>query len=210
MIELTSNDYLNERFRLRIHTLLKNKIKNPIFLIHQGKCNPKKMKNWTRGMNLNRVILYEYLRPDIFKKNIKYQFLKTLKFLYIKNKKTNILTLGIGATLERAICLSILLKYSKIIILGVDLKNTKVFWNSDDKNFKGINNDQKYYGPQYYGPHKTAIPERFGGTPVQKSILILDSLARETFNSKILITTNNSLLSEKLEKYKWNNYSEMF
>ena len=58
-------------------------------------------------MDPNRVFLYEYLRPDIFKKNISNQFLKTLKFLSKNINKSNVLTLGIGA-LERAISLCIL------------------------------------------------------------------------------------------------------
>ena len=99
MIELTLDDTLNEKFRLQILFLLNNKLKNPIFLVHKGRSNPLKMRNWMRGMNSKRVFLYEYLRPDIFKNNIKSEFEKTLKFILKKNKKSNVLTLGIGATL---------------------------------------------------------------------------------------------------------------
>ena len=109
------------------------------------------------------------------------------------------MTLGIGATIERAISLPLLLGYSKIIILGIDLKNTKYFWNKKDINFKGLNTDQKINGP-----HLTST-KRFGGVPVQKSILIMDKVARQHYGSRILISTNKSLLSSKLEKYKWQN-----
>ena len=36
-------------------------------------------------------------------------------------------------------------------------------------------------------------------------IKILDTIARKNYNSKILISTNKSLLSSKLEKYDWSN-----
>ncbi|MDA9152197.1 hypothetical protein N9O06_02160, partial [bacterium] len=106
---------------------------------------------------------------------------------------------GIGATIERSISLSLSLGCSQIILLGIDLKNTKVFWENNS-NFKGIENSQKDYGLN--GLHATAT-KRFGRMPVQKSILILDKIARQYYNSKILIATNKSLLSSKLEKYEW-------
>lgn len=198
MIELTNDDTLNEKYRLRILSLLKNRLKNPIFLIHKGLSNPIKVRKWMKGMSSKRVFLYEYIRPDIFKIDIKSEFIKLLKFIK-KNKKSNILALGIGATIERAISLPLLLGYSKIIILGVDLKNTKYFWNDKDSNFKGLKTGQKINGP-----HLTAT-KRFGGVPVQKSILIMDKVARQHYGSRILISTKKSLLSSKLEKYKWQN-----
>ena len=199
MIELSSDDAWNEKIRLRILFLLKNKIKNPIFLIYRGNSNPKKMQNWMRGMDLKRVFLYEYLRPDIFKKDLEYQFMKSLEYLLKKNKKTNIITIGVRATIERSISLSLLLGYSQIIILGIDLKNTRVFWNNKDKNFKTIKSGQKAYGV-----HQT-MTKIFGVMPSEKYILILDKVARQYYNSKVLITTNKSLLSSNLEKYKWKN-----
>ena len=199
MIELTSDDMLNEKFRLQILSLLKNKLKKPFFFVHKGRSNPIKIQNWMRGMNSKRVFLYEYLRPDIFKKNLKREFATTLKFLLKKNKKYNVLTLGVGATLERAISLMLLLNYSKIIILGIDLKNTKVFWSNKDINFQGIES-----GQEAHGFHLTAT-NLLGRLPVQKSILILDELARKQYNSRILIATDKSLLSSKLEKYNWQN-----
>ncbi len=197
MIELTADDNLNQKFKLKILFLQKNKIKNPIFLIHKGRINPKKIKTWMQGMDPKSVFLYEYIRPDTFKKNVKSQFAKTLELLSNINKKSNVLTLGVGATLERAISLTLLLGYSKIIILGIDLKNTKVFWSKKDKNFKDIES-----GQNVSGYHLTAT-KLFGRFPLQESVVILDELAREYFNSKILISTKNSLLSNKLDKYKW-------
>lgn len=199
MIELSSDDAWNEKIRLRILFLLKNKKKNPIFLIYRGNSNPKKIQNWMRGMDLKRVFLYEYLRPDIFKKDLEYQFMKSLEYLLKKNKKTNIITIGVRATIERSISLSLLLGYSQIIILGIDLKNTRVFWNNKDKNFKTIKSGQKAYGV-----HQT-MTKIFGVMPSEKYILILDKVARQYYNSKVLITTNKSLLSSNLEKYKWKN-----
>jgi hypothetical protein len=197
MIELSYDNSWNDKVRLRIIYLLKNKIKKPIFLIHKGKCSPKKIKHWMKGMSNTRVFLYEYLRPDTFKRDKENQFIKTLNYISKKNRKSNVITLGIGATIERSISLCLSLAYSQIILLGVDLYNTKMFWNNRDKNFKGIMNLQSRHGY-----HKTAT-KRFGRMPVQKSILILDKIARQYYNSKILIATNKSLLSSKLEKYEW-------
>ena len=204
MIELTDDDDLNEKFRSRILVLLKNKLKKPFFLIHKGRSNPTKIKTWIKGMDLKRVFFYEYLRPDIFKKDIRYQFKKTLEIISKKNKQINILTLGVGATFERAISLTLLLGYSKIIILGVDLKNTEVFWGDNDANFKGIKS-----GQEPHGFHLTA-KNLNGRLPLQNSIIIFDELARKLYNSKILISTNKSLLSSKLvnlqkiyKKFKW-------
>ena len=199
MIELSYDEKLNEKYRLRILSILKNKKKKPLFLVYNTKSNPSKIRNWMRGMSSTRVFLYEYIRPDIFKKNFGYHFLKSLKYLSEESKKSNLITLGIGSTIERSISLSLLLGYSKIVILGVDLKNSKYFWTGKEKNFLGLKNFQKKNTP-----HKTAI-KRFGDMPVQKSILILDKVARQHFNSKILISTNKSLLSSNLEKYKWKN-----
>lgn len=199
MIELTNDDYLNEKYRLKILSLLKNKSKKPIFLVYRGSSNLLKISKWMYGMNTKRVFLYEYLRPDIFKKNLQNEFANTMQFLSKKIIRSNVLTLGIGASIERAISLSLLLGYIKIIILGIDIKNTKYFWSSKDKNFRGIKTGQKVNGP-----HLTSI-KRFGGMKVQKSILILEQLARKKFNSRILISTNKSLLSKKLEKYVWKN-----
>lgn len=107
------------------------------------------------------------------------------------------MTLGAGATLERAISLTLLLEYSEIIILGIDLKNTKVFWSDNDTNFRGIKSGQE---PQ--GFHLTATNLN-GRLPLQNSIIIFDELARKLYNSKILISTKKSLLSSKLEKFIW-------
>ena len=90
-----------------------------------------------------------------------------------------------------------MLGYSQIILLGVDLKNTKVFWSNKDSNFRDIKSGQKAQGF-----HLTAT-KSLGRLPVQISISILDELARRYYNSKILISTNKSLLSAKLENYKW-------
>ena len=125
--------------------------------------------------------------------------MKSLEYLIKKNKKTNIITIGVRATIERSISLSLLLGYSQIIILGIDLKNTRVFWNNKDKNFKTIKSGQKAYGV-----HQT-MTKIFGVMPSEKYILILDKIARQYYNSKVLITTNKSLLSSNLEKYKWKN-----
>lgn len=197
MIELTDDDDLNEKFRFRILHLLKNSYKKPFFLIHTGRCNPKKLKNWMKDMDPKRVFLYEFLRPNIFKKNVENEFKKTLTLISEKNKNCNILTVGIGATFERAISLSLLLSYSEIILLGIDLKNTKVFWSDNDPNFKGIKSGQKSHG---FHLTATNLNGRF---PIQNSIIIFDELAKKLYNSKILISTNKSLLSSKLEKFQW-------
>lgn len=197
MIELTNDNNLNERFRLKILSLLNKKSKSPMFLIYKAPHVFAKPSQWIKLKNSKKVFFYEYLRPDIFKNNIEFEFKNTLNFLSKKNKKSNVLTLGITATIIRAISLSLLLGYAKVIILGIDLKNTNYFWKNEDKNFRGIKTNQKSYGY-----HLTA-KKRFGGMQVQKSILILEKLARKKFSSCIMISTNKSLLSSKLEKYKW-------
>jgi hypothetical protein len=197
MIELTNDVKLNNKYRSKILSLLKNKLRRPIFLIYKSPSIYVNTQNWTKGMNPKKVYLYEYIRPDIFKKNLKNEFEKTMNYLSTKNKNSNVLTLGIGASVERAISLTLLLGYSKIILLGIDIKNTKYFWSNKDYEFKNLTTGQKKNGP-----HFTAV-KRFGGLPVNRSILILDKLARQKFNSRIMITTNKSLLSSKLQKYNW-------
>lgn len=197
MIELTNDKNLNDKYRSKILSLLKNKLKQPIFLIYKSPSVSVNTQNWSKGMNSKRVLLYEYIRPDVFKKNLKNEFEKTINLLLEKIKNSNVLTLGIGASVERAISLTLLLGYSKIILLGIDIKNTKYFWSNKDYDFKNLATGQKKNGP-----HLTAR-KRFGGLPVNRSILILDKLARQKFNSRILMTTNKSLLSLKLQKYKW-------
>lgn len=197
MIELTDDDIRNNSIRLRILSILKNKLKTPIFLIYSLGTNSVNMKKWIKDMDPDRVFLYEFLRPDIFKNKIKSEFINLLNFLSKKNKKSNIITLGLGGSIVRAISLSLLIGFSKIIILGVDLKNTKYFWDTKKTGLKNIKSGQKNYGK-----HLTA-KKRFGGIPVQRSIIILDKIARQFYNSCILISTNKSLLSSKLKKYKW-------
>ena len=197
MIELTNDENQNERFRLRILSLLNNKSKSPIFLIYKSPHIIVKSNQWIKFKNSKKVFFYEYLRPDIFKDDVELEFENTLNYLKKKNKNSNVLTLGITATITRAISLSLLLGYAKITILGIDLINTKYFWKKKDKNFRDIKTNQKTKGL-----HFTA-KKSFGGMEVQKSILILTKLARKKFNSRILISTNNSLLSSKLDKYKW-------
>lgn len=199
MIELTDDDNLNEKFRARILVLLRNTSKSPIFLIYRSRLSDSiKLQKWMRGMNSKRVFFYEYLRPDIFKKNVKSEFVKSLRFIE-KNINSNVLTLGVGTTIERAISLTLSLGYRRLIILGVDLKDTKYFWTDKDINFKEISTDQKNVGY-----HKTAI-RVLGSIPVQETIVILDKIAREFYDSRILISTNKSMLSSDLEKYNWKN-----
>ena len=116
-----------------------------------------------------------------------------------KNINSNVLTLGVGATIERAISLTLSLGYRRLIILGVDLKDTKYFWTDKDIDFKEISTDQKNVGY-----HRTAI-RVLGSLPVQETIVILDKIAREFYDSRILISTNKSMLSSDLEKYNWKN-----
>ena len=45
----------------------------------------------------------------IYLKEFGYHFLKSLKYLSEESKKSNLITLGIGSTIERSISLSLLL-----------------------------------------------------------------------------------------------------
>ena len=136
------------------------------------------------------------ISDPIFQKNINEEFSKTLKYIFKISKKMNIISLGIGSSVERAISLSLIVGFSKIIVLGVDLKNRRYFWKNNDKNFKDLSNKQKGFGY-----HDTAIKKL--GNLLLRFIKILDTIARKNYNSKILISTNRSLLSSKLEKYDW-------
>ena len=197
MIELNNDDDLNERVRVRILSLLKNKSKDPFFLIYNLANSNVDIQKWTKDMSPEKVFFYKFLRPNTFKKEIKKEFFNLLKFLPKINKLSNVITIGAGSTIERAIVLSLLFGSSKIILLGIDLNNTKYFWSQKDSNFKNIKSGQKNYGY-----HLTAI-KRFGGIPAQKTILILEELARIQFKSKIFIATSKSLLSSELKKYNW-------
>ena len=207
LLELKSNKYnerqgfkdINYKYRDRITTLLKNKKKKPVFMIYCSKYNLYEMKEWSRIAEHPRVFFYEYLRPNIIKKNIQLEFFKTLEHIIQSSKKSNVCSLGIGSSIERAVSISMILGFAKIILLGVDLKNRKYFWNKNTKNFKGLNVQQKGSGF-----HKTAT-KGFLNFPIQKSLLIMDKVARKKFNSKILIATNKSLLSSKLDRYNWSN-----
>ena len=155
------------------------------------------MQNWIKGIDPKRIFFYDYIRPNISKKNLDEEFTQTLNYILEMSKKSNIISLGIGSSVERAISLSLILGFIKIVILGVDLKDRRYFWNKEDKNFKGLSVKQKGSGL-----HKTAV-KRFGNLPIQNSIKIIDQIARKYHGSKILITTNKSILSRKLEKYSW-------
>ena len=197
MIEL-NNDYdLNEKIRLQILFILKKKSKDPIFLIYNLANSNVDIQKWTKNMDPEKVFFYKFLRPNIFKKEVKKEILSLLKFLPKINKISNVITLGAGSTAERVIVLSLLFGSSKIILLGIDLNNTKYFWSQKDTNFKNIQS-----GQENHGYHLTAL-KKFGGIPAQETILILSKLAKKYFNSKIFISTKRSLLSSKLEKYVW-------
>ena len=157
------------------------------------------MKNWIKGIDPKRIFFYDYIRPNISKKNLKKEFIQTFKHTYKISKESNIVSLGIGSSIERAVSLSIINGFKQVVILGVDLRDRKYFWNQGDKNFDGLSNRQKGYGL-----HQTAI-KRFGSLPIQNSIPIMDQIARKYYGSEILISTNKSLLSSKLKKYYWKN-----
>ena len=205
MVELKTNKYnsskgfsdLNVKYRKRIIDLLKVKKNKPIFLIYCPKYNLLEMQNWIKGIDTKRIFFYDYIRPNISKKNLNEEFTQTLNYILEISKKSNIISLGIGSSIERAVSLSIVLGFLQIVILGVDLKNRRYFWNEKDKNFKGLSIKQKGRGL-----HKTAV-KRFGNLPIQNSLTIIDKIARKYYGSKILIPTNKSILSSKLEKYNW-------
>jgi hypothetical protein len=197
LIELSNDLGENEKMRLQIIYLLDSKIKKPVFLIYNNQgVNSLIIKSFLRGMDTDRVILYEYMRPYIFNDNLKIEFINLLNFLSVR-KKSGVTSLGLGSSVERAVSLGILYGYSEIILLGVDLKNTKYFWSDGKSIHKDIKSNQKDCGP-----HLTAT-KRFGAIPVQESLLLLDRVARAHFSSSILISTEMSLLSGKLKKYKW-------
>ena len=205
MIELKTNKYnslkgfsnLNTMYKKRIINLLKIRKKKPIFLIYCPKYKLLEMQNWIKGINPKRIFFYDYIRPNISKKNLKKEFAQTLKYILETSKVSNIVSLGIGSSVERAVSLSIILGFLQVVILGVDLKNRRYFWNKKDKNFKGLRVKQKGSGL-----HKTAV-KKSGNLPIQNSIKIIDQIARKYYGSKILISTNKSILSAKLEKYNW-------
>ena len=205
MIELKTDKHnslkgfnnLNTRYRKRIINLIKNREIKPIFLIYCSEYKSLELQNWIKGIDPKRIFFYDYIRPNISRKNLKQQFALTLKYIVEISKVSNIISLGTGSSIERAISLSIILGFLKVIILGVDLKNRKYFWNKKDKNFKGLSTRQKGRGL-----HKTAV-KSFGNLPIQNSITIMDQIVRKYYCSKILISTNKSILSTKLKKYNW-------
>lgn len=207
LLELKLNKYnelrgfknLNSKYKNRIAKLLKNK-KKPVFIIYCSHFNLFEIEEWSKIAQHPRVFFYEYLRPNMIKKNIQLEFLKTLEYIIQSSRKSNVCSLGIGSSIERAVSIGMILGFSKIILLGVDLKNRKYFWNKNEKNFKDLNVQQKGFGF-----HKTAT-RGFLNFPIQKSLLIMDKVGRKKFNSKILISTSKSLLSSKLERYKWSNH----
>jgi hypothetical protein len=207
LLELKSNKYnelrgfedLNFKYKDRITALLNNKKKKPVFMIYCSQFNLTEMKEWSKIAKHPRVFFYEYLRPNIIKKNIQLEFAKTLEYVIQSSRKSNVCSLGIGSSIERAVSIGMILGFSKIILLGVDLKNRKYFWKKNEMNFKDLNVQQKGSGF-----HKTATKE-FLKFNIQKSLLIMDKVARRKFNSKILISTNKSLLSSKLDRYNWSN-----
>ena len=197
LIELSDDLNENEKMRLKIICLLDSKIKKPIFLVYNNQgANSLIIKSFLRGMDADRVALYEYMRPYIFNKNLKNEFINLLNFLSIR-KKSGVISLGLGSSVERAVSLGILYGYSEIILLGVDLNNTKYFWHDSKSIYKDMES-----GQENYEVHLTTT-KRFGAIPVQESLLLLDRVARVHFSSSILISTEMSLLSGKLEKYKW-------
>ena len=73
------------------------------------------------------------------------------------SKKSNIISLGIGSSVERAISLS-LIRFLKITLSRSE--RSKILWNKEDKNFKGLSVKQKEVA------YKTAV-KRFGNLPIQ-------------------------------------------
>ena len=119
--------------------------------------------------------------------------------LYARRHRTLTVLVDSGATIVRLASLGLLLGYKKVVFVGVDLNNSRYFWEANPEyltrsGFKSFDSGQRQ------SLHETMSPENRPFV-VTDMIRCLSEVARSHFGAQLYVESGHSALSEFLPTY---------
>ena len=171
-----------------------NILKDPNFIKYMDNLNKDCYKNSILFISLNMDIIHSIIKNGILRGR-KYIFYanRVLNKFSFKKDLSKIYHGGIysgGATLLDAIHLAYIMGFKKIVLVGVDLYDSRYFWLNKDEDRDGL----KYIGKSHNEAHKT-YPYIMKHLDDIMTILKKEGVELYVYNPK-------SLLAEKLPIYK--------
>ncbi len=105
-----------------------------------------------------------------------------------------------GGTVTRLISLAIRAGFSRIVLAGVDLKNSEYFWEADPTYLRK-NGMNTFVSGQQPRSHKTEMASR--GLPASVAITILAEVAKAKMRCDIQVAHASSWMANHLEVFDW-------
>jgi hypothetical protein len=179
-------------FKILLSSLVKN-IDNtsPLIMLYSGKC--------PSFQALKNVKNYTYIRPIANEINNYHEMGRYIKFLKNLNHP-GMLSIGYGSTIERVLSMGIIKGFDEIIFVGVDLNNSKYFWDVDKRYYKHaskiVTEDSKKRS------HLTLV-DKSRTCGLIESISTMSEIASKNFNIKISVENPKSELAKVLTVYRW-------
>ena len=105
-----------------------------------------------------------------------------------------------GGTVTRLISLALRAGFSRIVLAGVDLKDSQYFWEADPSYLRknGINS---FVSGQQPGLHRTEKASR--GVPASAAISALSEVAKARMRCNIQVAHRSSWMANHLEVFDW-------
>lgn len=119
------------------------------------------------------------------------------------NIPTDVL-LGQFSSLFRIICYALLAGYKQIVLVGVDLNNSKTFYevNPDHLSTLGLSSPHQFSSKSYSCIHPTSDSRKNKFT-IQHACIALSSISHDLFGARLSIANRNSLLAKYLPVFRW-------
>lgn len=104
-----------------------------------------------------------------------------------------------GTTLVRLLILGALAGYQRIVVNGVDLRNSRFFWEARPSLLRD-RGMADFFTPEDGTVHSTEITGRF---PVSEALPIISSALMRVFGTRLLVAHRESWLSTILPAFEW-------
>lgn len=104
-----------------------------------------------------------------------------------------------GSTVIRLIVLGALLGYRRIVLVGVDVRNSRYFWEADP-DLLTLHGMTQFWTPEVPSQHST---ETIGRFPFSEALPLISSQLRERLGTSVLVGHKSSWLSGLVPLFDW-------
>lgn len=200
-LDFKDNNIVNEKIAFaQIHNFNHRytDYKNVHFILRLNRSYPKYVKHLNTFNNLHFGFQLAISGATSFDYRDNIKFLISTKLI-----NSNHVFYNKNSSVHNAIMFAYKMKYKKVVLCGIDLLNTKYFYDHNKENIKsrGLILTPKVQTSKI---HKTNHPtDSAGGLPISKIITVLNEVLLKPNNIELYIATKKSALYPQLPIFKW-------